>query len=243
MKETKNIKGYVIRVSPYKEYDAMVTILSEEGLFSFSGRGIKKNTSKNFASCQPLCFSSFQLTSTGTSYSLKESKLLSSSPDYSSFEKAISLSIIEELSGKIIKDDDCEVAYEWLGSILNSLNSGLDALSMTLIYFAQLIKINGYGLNVSSCIHCGGKKNIVGVDYINGGFVCERCADKNTVIYNPETLKTVRYIFMCGLTNYKQAKFDTEICYKLIIDLSIFLEDTLGFKLKSVEAIKTMLKY
>jgi recombinational DNA repair protein (RecF pathway) len=70
-----NIKGYVLHLSPYKESDAMVQVLSSDGLYSFLARGLAKPTSKLAGATQLLSYSQFSLSSgpNGGTYSLKRS--------------------------------------------------------------------------------------------------------------------------------------------------------------------------
>ena len=41
------IDGLVLRVNPYRDYDAMVTVINERSSFSFLARGVRKIQSKN----------------------------------------------------------------------------------------------------------------------------------------------------------------------------------------------------
>ena len=51
-------QGLVLRVTEYRDSDAMLTVLTkEQGLMSFKARGVRSRRSQLKSACQLLCFS------------------------------------------------------------------------------------------------------------------------------------------------------------------------------------------
>ena len=55
------VQGFVIKTVDYKEYDAIITCLTSDGIISFIAKGVNKLTSKNRVSCTLYSFSEFTL--------------------------------------------------------------------------------------------------------------------------------------------------------------------------------------
>lgn len=233
----KNIEGYVLRVSSYKENDAMVTVISTEGLFSFLARGVLKNTSKNFSSCQLLAKSKFSLNEQKSgNYSLSESSVISVPDGKSSLLRLGIFSFISEACLKLVMEEESSKVYPWIDKTMNDLkNEGKEA-SSTLIFLSHLLNEIGYGLEVNGCVRCGGKTGIVGVSLKDGGFVCKDCADENDKM-DLRDLKILRFCFKCRLEDTDRADFTTEESIKLIKRLIRYIDNFTGVKLKSLELL------
>ncbi len=233
-------EGYVLRVSPYKETDAMVTCLGKDGLFSFLARGIKKLTSKNAASCRVLTYSRFSLSASSDQSSL----ILSESMPLSSIEEKDDLlwmscvSFLAEINARMLTDEDAPEVFEAFDKTMKAIESGYPIYSACLLYFSKLLTILGYGLEVDRCVISGNKKNIVGVNYEEGGFISEEYADTNTVRLPSRALKILRYAFMYPLSDLGRVSFEKEESLALIGQLAIYAENLTGVKLKSVTMLE-----
>jgi DNA repair protein RecO (recombination protein O) len=233
-----DVEGYVVHLSAYKDNDAMVNVFSEEGEVSFLGRGIQKTTSKNAASCQLLSYSRFSLeTGKGGGYSLKEGISLKPADGKDSLERLTSFSLIAELCSKLIQEDEAKESYPWLKATMEALDQSADAFTVSLIFFAHILIIAGYGLNVDECIYCQSKSNIKGVSYSDGGFVCANEMDEGAVAMDPRHLKILRYIFRCGIVDITRVSFTKDECQGFFRSLSQYLADLTGVELKSVELL------
>ncbi len=233
----KNIEGYVLRVSSYKENDAMVTVLSAEGLFSFLARGVLKNTNKNFSSCQLLAKSKFSLNEQKNgNYSLSESDVISVPDGKSSLLRLGIFSFVSETCLKLVIEEESLKIYPWLDKTMDDLkNEGKEA-SSALIFLSHLLNEIGYGLEVNECVRCGGKTRIVGVSFKDGGFVCNDCADESDKM-DMRDLKILRFCFKCQLEDVERAAFTTEESIKLIKRLIKYIDNFTGVKLKSLELL------
>ncbi len=231
-----NKEGIVLRVVKTKESDAMVTALSEEGLFSFYARGVSKLTSKNGPACQALCRSLFSLSQgKGGAYTLSESKLLKNyMPLESDLTKLSALSFLQEVSAKLIQQDEGALDYPYLLKALDLMDS-FDPLTLCCLYFAKLLIHGGIGLDVDECVLCQKKEGIVGISYEEGGFVCkDHVHEVEAKIVSPRKLKILRYLFRAPLESFDHIAFEKEECKEILLDLGEYLNQLTGANLKSL---------
>lgn len=222
------IEGIVLRQVVYKEKDAMMTILTPNGIASFFARGILSLTSKNAASCLVYAHSRFILSSSGERLSLRKGQLINSFyKNYESVLKMSALGLMSEVIFKISNDDDGRLYSPFL-KILNLLSNDFDVITLITIYLAKAILFSGYSLTYDKCYLCRSKRSIVAVDYLNGGFVCKKCAVNLTprsAIY----LKTFRYVFMVEEDNYAKVTLNKTVCLNLITDFLNYLKNKFAF--------------
>jgi DNA repair protein RecO len=228
------VEGYVVHLSNYKDNDAMVNVFSGDGAVSFLARGVLKPTSKNAAACQLLSYSRFSLDSgKNGSLSLKEAQSLAPIDGRDSLERLTAFSFLSELTSKLVQEDEAKDAYPWLDATMKALEGNADAFSVSLIYFAHLLILCGYGLDVDECIYCQSKTNIKGVSYSDGGFVCANEMDEGATPLDSRHLKILRYIFRCGIPDIARVSFTKEECKGFLQSLSQYLADLTGVELKS----------
>ncbi len=234
----KKAEGYIIRLSEYKDSDRIVTVCGEEGLLSFHAYGVKKTGSKNAPSLLPLSYSSFLLSEKGGLYSLKEGMLLIPPPYKDDLKSMASLSFINELSAKLIMEEEAKEAYLWLKEALKAIENGFSPLTASLIYFAKLIELEGYGLNVDECVYCSSKRKITGIDFSEGGFVCEKEGKIPSAIYPKKRyLEIFRYIFRCPLSSFSRISFEDKECLEIIESLSQYVKDAVSLRFKSLPVL------
>lgn len=230
-----NFEGYVIHLSPFKESDAMVKVLTENGLMSFLAHGVNKPTSKLASSCTLLAFSKFSLSEgKNGSYTLKEAENLTSVDGKDSLERLACFSFIAELSHKLVQDDEGKASFPWLKRALEAIANGFDPLSASSLYIAHLLKICGYGLDVDECVYCQKKTDIAGISYSEGGFVCKDDLSEGGKQLSPRELKIIRYVFKSGLEDFERVSFEKKENLDLISSLSRYLDDLTGVELKSL---------
>lgn len=127
-------EAIVLRLSPTKDNDAMVTALCSGSLFSFFARGIRKPGSKNFPSCQPLSRSSFRLKrSKQGNYSLLEGESLEVMTKFGDLDAMVVSSLLSEAAEKVLSEDsskqECHDAYLGLLDSLRQIKLGATPIS------------------------------------------------------------------------------------------------------------------
>ncbi len=231
----ETIEGYVIRISPYKENDAMVTVLTSDGVRSFSAHGIEKHNSKNLGSTRALSYSRFSLSvKENGGASLKESMPITYVDGKSDFTRLSAISFILELTQKMVEGEEHHQKFLLLDGAIKALNLDFDPLTICMLYFAGLLNVEGYGPNVDGCAVCGEKHNIVGFSFKDGGFLCKQHLDSAYHKKTPRELKIIRYAFMVGPENYTRIAFEKKECLSLIREMADHLETLTNTKLNSL---------
>lgn len=219
--------GFVISVSPYKDYDAMVNILTNEGKKAFKARGILKPTSKNAPSCQLFSLGEFVLNESNnrhtliSAYCIKKVKNLIDNPKVATF-----LSFLAEV---ISKSEDVNAInyFDFMDSIIDLFNNGFnDILSLTLITLSIVMGYEGISLNASKCSKCGSKENITTVSYENGGFLCLDCSE--IAQFDVKYLTYFRYTNLATINDLSRFSVPSEIGQRLLKEYFDYIEDSIG---------------
>ncbi len=231
----ETIEGYVIRISPYKENDAMVTVLTSVGIRSFSAHGVEKPNSKNFGCVNQLCYSKFSLSvKENGGASLKEGMPISYVDGKGDYARLAAISFISELTQKMVEGEEHHEKFKLLDGAMKAFNADFDPLTICMLYFAGLLNVEGYGPNIDECAVCGEKHRIVGFSFKDGGFLCERHLDSNYRKKTSRELKIIRYSFMVGAENYTRIAFEKKECLSLIREMADHLETLTNTKLNSL---------
>ncbi len=240
-----DVTGIVLRINAYKEKDAMVLVLSENGTISFLARGVLSLTSKNASSVLLYSHSLFNLSSKGNNLTLTQGKLISSfSSMYESLEKMSAISFLSEVIIKCL-DEKIGQLYSYLLKCLELINQNFDTLTLVCIVLANIIKLSGYSLNYSSCVYCSDNLHIASVSYPEGGFICSNHLKKYHDAQGEDYLKTFLYSFKVGVNKMDHYTFNKITAVKLLKDLSLHLKNSFGissFKgeemyLRSIDAL------
>lgn len=233
-------EGIVIRTTPFREHDLVVNVLSNDKMRSFLARGALKMDSKNASSVNNYAHSRFAITKGKDGFSLRSGELLDS---YEHIKEDLSrlavLDFIGEITNKLVQSDDAPYLYGYLEKSLQLLNSGFDPYTVAIIYFAKVLNVAGYGLEVDSCVFCGQKSQIVAINYMDGGFICEDCFDSlNHAKSSPRKLKILRYIFKVDKERFGQVSFEKEECLELLNELASFCHEVTQVEIKSLSLIR-----
>lgn len=243
------IKGIIIKSTVYKESDAILTLISREyGLVSFKARGVLKVTSKNSSSCQLYTIGEYHLTGKNEyGHKILKSVDVIKYPS-ALFDNGQYLSLFAFISEVILKmeleDNQLIQIYDILEYLLDNVKKHYSLLSATLIVFKHLFDYSGLHLNVDECAKCGNKKNIVGISYLEGGFICAKCAMNATSFkeYPAEYLKSFRYINKASIENVFVLSIDNRIGYSILNAWFDYLYDAIGISFKSKQILLESIK-
>lgn len=233
-------EGIVIRQTPFRDHDAMVTVLSNDKIRSFLVRGALKYESKFGPSVNIYTKSRFQISRGKEGYALRSGEILASYQNIKTNIEGLAVEdFLGEVTNKLIQSDDASEIYPFLEKALKSLDEGFSPFTIALIYFARALTIAGYSLNVDSCQICGQKGDIVALSYKDGGFICRNhfSALKHTK-WDPNKLRMIRFAFKVDADNLNKVEFPKEDCLVLIKELAKFLDDVSQLNLKSIELLK-----
>ena len=233
-------EGIVIRQTSFKQDAAMISVLTKDKIRSFLAKGVLKMTSKNAPSVNLFTKSLFQTFHGQEGDWLRVGKVLSSYPNIKKdFERLAVLDFMSEITNTLVGENDAKGLYEFLDQALCSLNGDFSPLTTLLIYFAKVLIVSGYGLDVDSCVICHKKEQISALSYKDGGFICKNCFDSlNHVKTDPRKLKILRYIFKVDIANFEKVAFSNEECLNIIFELAEFLNFVSQIEFKSLQLLK-----
>ena len=229
-------EGIVIRRTTYKEGAAMITVLTKDKIRSFLAKGVLKMTSKNAPSVNLFTKSKFQVFHGQDGNWLRVGEIIDSYPNIQGdLEKLAILDFVSEITNTLLASSDCENIYDFLCKTLESLNGGFDHWTAGLIYFAHVLTVAGYGLNVDKCAICGKPTSIMALSFKEGGFICDKCFDSNKhTKKDVRNLKIIRYIFKVDLDNFERVTFGKEEVKNILFELCGFLNWTSQIEFKSL---------
>jgi len=233
------INGIVLKRVPFRDHDAMISVVTPRRMFSFLARGVDKITSKNTFSVSPYVLSSFELMKTKEGLSLKTGTLINSYPNAKNkLETLAVLDFISEITFRLLDDGEYSSLFSCIQRILELLDSGFDPKTLAIIYFATVLNASGYAWNVDSCQKCGSKTAIVAINPKKGGFICQECfsPEFDTKLSSRE-LNIFRYIFKVTPEFYTKTSFTTSECNKVIKILNSFVSDVTDLELKSTKLL------
>lgn len=229
------IEGIIVQNSPYQEADLIVSVLTERGLVTFKARGVRKLESHNRSVLFELALGRFELLEGKGGLLLKRGTLLFQPKTDEDLDALALLGLIKELNARLLSEEDAAEMYPYLKKTILGFQGDCEPYSLTLSYFAKVLKKAGYGLNVDACVLCGSKTGIIGLSYTDGGFVCTRCrSHSDTRLLDALELKIVRYIFKVDLDRFQSITFEKEKARHLLFVLQEFLLEASGLSLKSL---------
>ena len=232
-------EGIVTRVTPFREFDAMVNVLSSERFYSFLAPGVLKMNSKFGSATNIYSYSRFQTSKGKEGYRLRNAELLASYENVKSdLTRLAVLDFLGEITNTFIINDDASEIYPFLKKSLESLNEGFDPKTIALIYFAKVLGASGYGLDVDSCVKCGQTSAIVAISYKDGGFICQEHFDPlKHIKCSAYKLKVIRYIFKVDIDNFKKVIIENSTVIELISELGKFVKNVTQIELKSLKLL------
>lgn len=240
------VVGYVLRVTPYKESDAIITLIAQnEGTLSFKARSIFKATNKNSAGCQLYTYGEYNLIRSKNSDQLvlkSAIALKSVAALFNDLKASMLLALVAE-SILRIEDYEPEVAFKIMDTYFQHLLKENNFLTAVLILLKMNMLYLGILLEANSCVNCGTKRGITSVNYQYGGFLCRGCATKfSAKPANEQYLKTFRYVMLAEVENINDFKIDELVGHQLLRDFALFLENSSGIRFKSLSLITSSLK-
>lgn len=242
------VEGIVISISKYKDYNAMLTLLTKDNILSFQAYGVFKPFSKNFLLVNPLMYANFVFSDNKKYLSFKEANPIIDSRNFVGCPSpAYCIHTLNEMILKIVIDEDKPKLYPYLVSCLKCLYRmmsfhGYKIYTYILIFFAQCIKSSGYGLDVDECVITKSKKDIVGVSLIDGGLVSKSVFDPTKHIqYTADKIKMLRLAFKIKPEEIKDYVFDPKLAVSIIKDLAIYIKDQTNTDIKHLEMIDLLL--
>ena len=234
------MKIIVLSINNYKEKDAIITALSQSETITFLARGIKDPKSKNAAINNPLMIADVELMDGDFKYPILKSFKELFIPMKLQMDSTYlgSLLLMNEMMQHFFPDEEKPRMFLALEEGIMALKRTNNWLITLLIYMAQAIKVGGFELEVNRCVICGKKNRIVAFSFLEGGFICEECANEDTERdLSKDQMILLRAIFNSRDYQLVESSFIKEDGLVLLHKFIEFMEEGFGYRLKNTRLI------
>ncbi len=235
------MKIVVLSITQYKEKDAIIDAISENGDITFLARGVFDPKNKNSSINNLLSIAEIELSDGNYKYPVLKtaSNLFNPLKINNDLDYLSSLMLIAEATKTLLQDEEKIMIFQTLVDTVTALKSAENPWFILLVYLANLFKVGGYEFEVNHCVFCGSKQSIVTFSFADGGFVCQNCMEVDTERdLTKEQMLLIRAAFNCQdvkKTNYLYQKTDAIVVLHKFFE---FIYDSYGVKLKSSALIK-----
>lgn len=177
---TLTVRGLVIRVVPYREYDKLIAILTEEhGKLFFKANAVRSLVNPNSSACNLFSYSEFVLQKKQDRYYLTKAQVLKLPLGHSCDPAVLAAaSYFGELCDDVGRDQEgAACALRLLMNALYLLKKNDRPIGLIKSVF-ELRLLSGIGFlpNLLSCGACGVCENLTHFHPIEGVMLCENCA-------------------------------------------------------------------
>jgi len=244
MSNLLNIRGIVLKETPFGEADKFITILGKDyGKISVSVKGAKRVRSGLTAGTSLFSYSDFYITESKKRMYLNQVEPIETFYNLRNDLSALAYgSYFVEIINKLLFDNmpSNNILLLLLKSLtVLSKNNIIPHKLIASIFELKILEYNGYKPETEFCISC--KKPTTKNFYITiEGTICENCVEKNFfhIHLNETLLYTIRYIFSSELNKLYTFKVPTKIINSLSNFSRNLLNSQLNLNLKSVNFIR-----
>lgn len=199
-----NTKGLVVRVTPYNDTDAILSILTPNyGKLSVKARGLRRKNSPLIAPCQLLAYSEFTLFEYRNMYTINEAHSLELFSSLHKDLQKLSLGSYFAQAAETMSQEDMPNP-ELLSLVLNCLyglaKMDLPETMVKAVFELRSACLAGYEPDLYGCYRCG-CDNPDRFDISQGRLECVPCRDPEStglrMPVTPGVLDAMRYICAC----------------------------------------------
>lgn len=231
------IEGIVLSVKDFKDYDAIISVLTlENEILSFLVKGFKRAKSKNASSCNVFTHSTFY-------YDNKENasmQLLKMAE-----KKQVFFHIYEDLTRQAIAQIMAEISEKIANSLevvifsdlllgYRLLHEGHNPFVVLGVFLGICNKELGIHPYVDGCIRCHTTSNIASISLRDGGFLCRNCKGEEDKKATKKQLAFFRLFHKATMENVPLIEEYEECSYEEIAILIDLLLEYGGIRLKSI---------
>lgn len=236
----------VLSYQEYREHDALICGLSEQGKIHLIARGANRTNSKNAGSIQPysLAHILYNGAEQRTLYTMKTAQGLKSRRK---IRANLLLTTIASLICEIIVShtmDDGSEYYVILNACLDALEAEKQPYAVLCLFLALHLRMQGIYPEVEGCVRCGNREHIRGISIQDGGFVCQHCYRSETDLERTrEQLKKFRLINHADMEHLSILNDHAAWIYEDAQVLLSLLEEYGGAALKSAKFLKDISRF
>ncbi len=198
------VQGLVLRVTPYKDYDALLTVLTrDQGKLTLKARGLRRKNSPLIAPCQLLAFGEFTLFEYKGMYTINEAHSIELFQKLRRELSRLALGTYFAQAAEVLSQEDLPNP-ELLSLVLNCLYAltAPDAQERKIkaVFELRGACIAGYTPDLTGCHRCGNLRPDR-FDISQGVLECSACRDiRSSGIRMPVSagaLDAMRYVISC----------------------------------------------
>lgn len=216
------VKGLVLRVTPYNDTDALLTILTQEqGKLTVKARGLRRKNSPLIAPCQLLAFAEFTLFEYRGMYTVNEAQTTELFHNLRNDLQKLSLGTYFAQVSEVLCQEDLPNP-ELLSLVLNCLY-GLSKLNIhefkaKAVFELRSACLAGYTPDLSGCIGCG-NETPDHLDLSEGHLECSKCrnpaSDGIRLPITSGMLDAMRFICYCDAKRLFSFQCSDDTLYRL----------------------------
>ena len=240
----KEVEGIILSETPFGDSSKIINVFTKEyGLIGMIAKGALGIKSKLRSVTMKLTYGKFNI------YYKKDKLSLLTSVDVINPLKKIKSDILLisyatflcDLVSQVLKQTDDITIYDDFISSLLKIEEGLDPMVITNIMEVKLLDYLGVGLNLTSCISCGNKKEIVTLSSEKGGLICKNCY-RGVRIVPISLVKVINMYYLVDIKSIKKLSLKDNIIKEINYFINNFYDDYTGLYLKSKDFLKTITK-
>ena len=195
-------KALVLRESPYKEADKILTVLTaNEGKLSLKARGAYRKSCKYSAAAQNLCYSEMTLFGNKGKWSLNEAETIEQFLPLRQDIEILALGTYFAEMLEAVSDEDIpnpDILQLGLNALYALSRNMYSPKHIKAVFELRLMCLAGFEPDLYGCVGCGAEEPEDAMFSIRGGVIhCRSCAPGTAGISLPvsrETIQAMRYI-------------------------------------------------
>ena len=238
------VEGIVLNITPFGETSKIINVYTKDyGIIGIMCKGAMGMKSKLRSFTQKLTYGVFDI------YYKKDKLSTLASVEVINPLKKIKedivlisyVSYICELITQVLKQTKDKVIYDDFINTILKIEEGLNPLVMTNILEVKLLDYLGVGLNLTSCIVCGNKKEIVTLSSEKGGLICKNCYIGERII-PISIVKILNMYYLVEIKSVSKLSIKEDIINEINRFLTSYYDDYTGLYLKSKDFLRTIQK-
>lgn len=238
------VEGIILQETPYGETSKIIHVLTKEhGIIGIMCKGALGVKSPFRSSTLKLTFAKFNI------YYKKDKLSTLVSVDVINPYKKIKSDIILisyasylcDLINQVLKQSRYENIYFDFVNALLKIEEGLNPIVIVNIMEVKLLDCLGVGLNLTSCMMCGNKKEIVTLSSEKGGLVCKNCYTNERIV-PISIVKVLNMYYLVEIKSISKLSLKDDVINEINRFLTCYYDDYTGLYLKSKDFLKTIQK-
>lgn len=216
------VQGIVLRVTEYKERDALLTLLTgKHGKITIKARGLRRKNSPLVAPCQLLAYGEFTLFEYRGQYTINEAQSLELFTPLRKDLVKLSLGTYFAQVAEVLSQEDSP-SPELLSLVLNSLFAlsrlNLPDNQIKAAFELRAACLSGYTPDLFGCHICGSQEPDR-FDLSAGQLECLNCRSRESngirMPVTPSVLEAMRYICLCDPKKLFSFRISTGTLFQL----------------------------